>query len=320
MDYAAVRPFVHEAIASETLFPDGSEQRTYAPAVWTLAHRGYSGGGRLDVWVYQDRETAIRAAAELAMNCGLDEDSRAARDFKAGRYTSVIERYRETSPPAHCLSVQEAFFMADADYLCDASVHLASVTSIRRDDDGASELVDWPALKEIADIVGPNRREAIAAAAASLAADIRHDSEHLGEQAVKTGGKTRLRVLDQLPPQTFHEDQQWRQELAASAECLGDDALRWGAPIPRCTAEEMMLHLILRRAAIASGCTAAKLFNWADDNPPGWGDLYEYLFQDHDVLMLFDATPGPNAALGMLAPAAWFDEFGPPFPLPDRPV
>jgi hypothetical protein len=41
------------------------------PAVWTVAHRGYSGNRRLDVWIYRDENTALRAAAELAMSCGV---------------------------------------------------------------------------------------------------------------------------------------------------------------------------------------------------------------------------------------------------------
>jgi hypothetical protein len=45
------------------------------PAVWTVAHRGYSGNRRLDVWIYRDENTALRAAAELARSCGVDEDT-----------------------------------------------------------------------------------------------------------------------------------------------------------------------------------------------------------------------------------------------------
>lgn len=40
-------------VTSSTLYhPDGTKTVEKQPAVWTLAHRGYSGGGRLDVWVY----------------------------------------------------------------------------------------------------------------------------------------------------------------------------------------------------------------------------------------------------------------------------
>ncbi|SFO49845.1 hypothetical protein SAMN05216207_107017 [Pseudonocardia ammonioxydans] len=43
--------FVRSLEASRLYRPDGSVETERAPAVWTLAHRGYSGGGRLDVWV-----------------------------------------------------------------------------------------------------------------------------------------------------------------------------------------------------------------------------------------------------------------------------
>jgi hypothetical protein len=44
--------FIHSVTSSRTYHTDGTVNTTTDPAVWTLAHRGYSGGGRLDVWVY----------------------------------------------------------------------------------------------------------------------------------------------------------------------------------------------------------------------------------------------------------------------------
>lgn len=55
-------------------------ETTRDPAVWTLAHRGYSGCGRLDVWVYATKQEALREGAKLAMACGLDEDERALQE------------------------------------------------------------------------------------------------------------------------------------------------------------------------------------------------------------------------------------------------
>jgi hypothetical protein len=60
--------FVHEALAE--MF-----EEVRVPAVWTVAHRGYRGNRRLDVWIYRDENTALRAAAELAMSCGVDKDT-----------------------------------------------------------------------------------------------------------------------------------------------------------------------------------------------------------------------------------------------------
>lgn len=101
--------FIKQLIASRLYRPDGSVETTRAPAVWTLAHRGYSGGGRLDVWVYATKREALREGARLAMDCGLDEDDQARKAFHAGRYQQILDRYEETSPEAHVLRVRAAF-------------------------------------------------------------------------------------------------------------------------------------------------------------------------------------------------------------------
>lgn len=79
-----------------------------AAEVWTLSHRGYSGGGRLDVWQYSTERDALIAGAGLAMDCGLDTDRRARELMDAGDYRAVMARYEETSPDSHVLRVQPA--------------------------------------------------------------------------------------------------------------------------------------------------------------------------------------------------------------------
>lgn len=111
---AELSDFVHQGVQFES-YPQELTSRTYVPIVWTVAHRGYSGSGRLDIWVYLDEQTALRAAAELAMSCGLDEDVAAKEHFEKGRYNEVVARYCETSPPSHVLAVQEAPLMQDPD-------------------------------------------------------------------------------------------------------------------------------------------------------------------------------------------------------------
>ncbi|MBC2904393.1 hypothetical protein [Streptomyces cupreus] len=101
--------FIRQQVASRPYRPGGQVETTQAPAVWTLAHRGYSGGGRLDVWVYATKREALREGAALALACGLDEHERACEDFEASRYQKVMDRYEETSPDAHLLRVQMAF-------------------------------------------------------------------------------------------------------------------------------------------------------------------------------------------------------------------
>lgn len=112
MSSAAAR-YVRRIVSSKTFHPDCTVTTTRELAVWTLAHRGYSGGGRLDVWVYPTREAALLAGADLAMQAGLDEDPNAAALFTAGRYAEVLERYEQTHPDTHILRVQAAFLQAD---------------------------------------------------------------------------------------------------------------------------------------------------------------------------------------------------------------
>lgn len=112
---AQLSDFVHQSIQAEGFNPQELTSLTYVPVVWTVAHRGYSGGGRLDIWVYLDEQIALLSAAELAMSCGLDEDAIAREHFKKKRYDQVIRRYCETSPPSHVLAVQAAPLMQDPD-------------------------------------------------------------------------------------------------------------------------------------------------------------------------------------------------------------
>ncbi|MFI7135139.1 hypothetical protein ACIBQ1_56455 [Nonomuraea sp. NPDC050153] len=104
--------YVARVIASETWHPDGTHTVVEAPAVWTLAHKGYSGGGRLDIWLYASQKAALKAGAELALECGLDEDEVAVKAFRARRYQKA--RYEELHPE-HLLRVQAACFQTGDD-------------------------------------------------------------------------------------------------------------------------------------------------------------------------------------------------------------
>lgn len=105
-----VAAFIRDEIASETYHPSGSVEIEVRPAVWTLAHKGYSGGGRLDVWVYPDEGTALREGAQLALECGLDEYPEIVSLFKRKKYTEILEQY-EQQHPGHILRVQASFFV-----------------------------------------------------------------------------------------------------------------------------------------------------------------------------------------------------------------
>ena len=112
---AAAERFIRLLVSSKTYRPNGAVETTRDLAVWTLAHRGYSGSGRLDVWAYPTKDLALRAGADLAMQSGLDEDTDASTAYAAGRYPQVMERYEQLSPPEHVLRVQAAFLQDGAD-------------------------------------------------------------------------------------------------------------------------------------------------------------------------------------------------------------
>lgn len=307
---AVVADFVHDEVlsAEHVSGPQGEQVRASVcgPAIWAVAHRGYSGSRCLDVWAYTDEQTALRAAAELALECGLDEDDRAVDSFEREDYRAVLDLYRRTEPDWTVLEVTSVPFMGDDGEPVATSAVFEPLPD--RNDLIGEEFA------EIIGMVSPRHAALIAEAADDVAADIRSDADLLGSAAVTGRNRRKLQVLAALPPVTFDQSRLWRYQLAEAADRLADDTRRWGAPIPRCTAEEMVLHLILNRAkAKSSGHTDSE----------SWALLSEVLFQDHDVLVLYDLPPeavekyidGIN-----LHPRRWFTQFGLPFLVPDRPM
>lgn len=158
---------------------------------------------------------------------------------------------------------------------------------------------------ELIDTVGHRRAGILATTARKIATEIRTAADALGTAAV---GPSQRHILAALPACTYAQSRFWRYQFADCASRLADDSKRWGAPVPRCTGEEMALHLILHRTTTDTG--------------QSWSNLAEDLFQDNDVLTLYDipvdAVTGPIGAV-QLTPAQWFTEFTTPFPLPPRP-
>lgn len=101
--------FVRQVVSSKLYRPNGAVETTRSPAVWTLAHRGYSGSGRLDLWVYPTKSAALKAGAVLALDCGLDEDSTARKYFSRAQYSKVLARYEQLRPEYHVLRVLPAW-------------------------------------------------------------------------------------------------------------------------------------------------------------------------------------------------------------------
>ena len=101
--------FIHPVVCSVTYHPDGTVDTAYEPAMWVLAHRGYSGSGRLDLWGYRSQADALRAGAELALASGLDEDPHAVDLFEVGHFGELLGYYEQRNPASHVLRVESAF-------------------------------------------------------------------------------------------------------------------------------------------------------------------------------------------------------------------
>ena len=131
-------------------------------------------------------------------------------------------------------------------------------------------------------------------------------------------------LFGRYPKITLRQDAVWRRQAARCFDDLTGDveAGRWSRPT--CPGEEMALHLVLEDAPIVVedgwaglGDTLPRLPEHPDDYD--WDMASEMLFQDHDILDLFevemDGIEDPdsehNRARGMgdYRPPAWFRTF-----------
>ncbi|MBV6695581.1 hypothetical protein KV557_00375 [Kitasatospora aureofaciens] len=143
----------------------------------------------------------------------------------------------------------------------------------------------------------------------------------LGDEALKPGAAG---LFADLPRVTFHQNWSWRRQMARTFDDLAGDLEAGRDLVPGCTGEEMALHLAISRAEqlvrdrprlVADAVAALP----ADRYDFDWECCSDLLFEDHDVLMLFDArldgiedpTAEASQALGMvnLAPLDWFTPF-----------
>ncbi len=133
-------------------------------------------------------------------------------------------------------------------------------------------------------------------------------------------------VFGRLPAITLRCGGRWRRQMARAFDDLAGDLQAAGETWagPRCTGEEMALHLMidLARSITADRPNAVRALvadlpqNSADYD---WQGCSDDLFEDHDVLMLFDARldgmEAPDSdihqAMGMVNLAAdeWFEPF-----------
>jgi hypothetical protein len=131
-------------------------------------------------------------------------------------------------------------------------------------------------------------------------------------------------LFDRLPRVTWKMDAEWRRQFGRTCEDLAEDLAAGDWPRPRCTAEEMAMHL-----AIQDAPTYLEMWQDGGDkrhaslpehrNDYDWHMCSQVLFEDHDVLMLYDASldgfedPGGDVnreyGVGDLRAVAWFKPF-----------
>lgn len=131
-------------------------------------------------------------------------------------------------------------------------------------------------------------------------------------------------LFAELPPLTFHRPRSWRKQLARAFDDLSSDLDAGKTPYPTCTGEEMALHLAIRKAKTLLRDRPNRIADLVDELPVSkedfdWATCLDLLFEDHDVLLLFDRsldgvedTDGEiSQKLGMvnLSPDDWFEPF-----------
>jgi len=147
--------------------------------------------------------------------------------------------------------------------------------------------------------------------------------EHGSEPVEREDGGDWL-FFGRLPRITWNQDSSWRRQVARACDDLAGDIARGDWPTPRNNAEEIVLHLAIESAPdyLEEGEDAGDeehdaLPRHSDDYD--WDMCSEVLFQDHDVLMLYDESldgiedPGTDAnvylRIGDMRPGAWFEYF-----------
>jgi hypothetical protein len=161
--------------------------------------------------------------------------------------------------------------------------------------------------------------------ALSVLSDHAHDDvDERGSEPVRTKKDTDWEFFDRLPRLTWGMSADWRRGIAHACEDLIRDLAEGNWPEPRTNAEEIVLHLAIKDAPGYLDMVADGGFPGHEDLPShrddyDWRGCSEFLFQDHDVMLLYnagmDGIEAPDdeynqkAGMGDLRPAAWFNVF-----------
>ena len=180
---------------------------------------------------------------------------------------------------------------------------------------------DWEETDEGGEVLTARTRAVLHLALRELAEQAWKEAETLGEQPAQRGAGG---LFGSLPRVTWHLDGAWRRQMARAFDDLATDCESGAQVEPRSTGEEMALHLGIARAQDLTRNRPRLVQNTVASLPEDRGDCdweacSDILFQDHDVLMLFDDSldgiedPAGDLyqSMGMvnLAPQDWFVPF-----------
>jgi hypothetical protein len=171
----------------------------------------------------------------------------------------------------------------------------------------------------------PRTADILHTALSCLADEAYSHAEELEERPVTGEDCGAMGVFGRLPRITWREDADWRRQFARACDDLAGDLVAGRWPEPTCTAEEMALHLAIAEAPgyadLAEDDVQSPHHGLPErDDDYDWDACADLLFQDTDVLLLFDASldgiEDPdgeiNQTLDMTSLQAkeWFEPFG----------
>ncbi|MFJ5984540.1 hypothetical protein [Lentzea sp. NPDC092896] len=298
-------------------------------------------GRRFKVTAQFEVDVADPAALERAalayidgMVFALDEDSEQAqeqlraaeRDDVAGDSAAALSLLLDLDAVVDVEGVE----VGDAEYSVEANGHLRPASP------------DFAVLFEVCACGRPScgrcagfqvtsRTAAVLWRMAGLLADHAYDDvAEYGDDPVTT--TVQWSVFDEFPRITWRQNAIWRRQAARSFDDLAEDLAAGRVPQPSCVAEEMALHLMLSCAAEDGGALLENDFSTlaAHTDDLDWELLREVLFQDNDILELFDPSrdgiedpddeQNRDLRMGDYTAPAWFTPFdGLPARDPRRP-
>ncbi|WP_439946378.1 hypothetical protein [Streptomyces sp. BBFR109] len=157
-----------------------------------------------------------------------------------------------------------------------------------------------------------------------ILADMAHEElDELGDQPISPNSFGIF--FARLPASTWNQPRRWRRRVLRALDDLNEDITLGHPPEPRCATEELALHFALESAS-AMTCDEPDLVAEFTQGLPGQQGDYDWdvcsclLFQDHDVLFLYDPRMqglehpdnplNQRMGIGDLRPEGWFEEFG----------